>query len=299
MTCGVVLLDKDTGMSSAAAVARAKRILDVDRIGHAGTLDPMASGMLVCLTGPATRLASFPQHGAKLYSGTIVFGRTTSTDDITGETLEESGRFPRYSDVDAALSSFTGSIQQIPPRISAVKVQGERSYRRARRGEEFELQARTVEVERFEIRPIPENDENACVSVGFLVQCSKGTYIRSLARDLGEALGCGGCLGSLRREAVLPFHVADAHTLADLKPEHLLPWDVLFPATPSLHLSEAEARRVRNGERGILEDLSRRSDSALCRSPYVVYYGPESGRPLGLLSGSPEGKLDIAMNLDS
>lgn len=288
MSCGIFLIDKETGPSSAAVVSKLKKKFELERVGHAGTLDPMASGLLVCLCGTATRLANFAQGGAKVYSGFIQFGLTTTTDDITGEELSRSQSLPDFEDVKGAVHEFTGVITQAPPRISAVKVNGQRAYRRARRGEDFQLTGREVEVMSFEVSPTCDPS-----IISFRVRCSKGTYIRSLARDLGERLECGGCLASLRRESTDPFSVENARKLEEVDRADLLPWDILFPNCARLEVSEAEARRLLNGERTVLAGLSPR----LPRQPSeakIAVYGTQ--RPLGLLQRNGEA-WDFAINV--
>lgn len=290
MTSGVILLDKDTGLSSAAALARLKKKLGVAKLGHAGTLDPMASGLLVCLVNSATRLASFAQDGAKTYSGSIEFGLTTSTDDITGEVLERSGKFPSFSQVRAAVSSFVGELNQVPPRVSAIKVGGVRSYDRARSGEAFELAARVVRVDSFEVGELSEN------RVSFKVCCSKGTYIRSLARDLGQVLGCGGCLASLRRDRTAPFEIDSARTVENVSADDIMSWDVLFPNVIKAEVADWEAQRLLRGEQRALLDLSDRLVQERAPSDHAIYYRQGSKKPLGLLKRASE-TWDYALNI--
>jgi tRNA pseudouridine55 synthase len=290
MNSGVVLLDKETGISSAGALARLKKKLAVERIGHAGTLDPMASGLLVCLTGRATRLASFAQDGAKIYSGSIEFGLRTSSDDITGEVLERTERFPDFAEVQSKLPAFIGSISQIPPRVSAIKIDGERSYKKARRGEDFEIKPRTVEVTFFEISP------QSTERIGFRLGCSKGTYVRSLARDLGEALGCGGCLAELRREATEPFRIDAARTLERLSCADIAPWDILLPQAARIEASATESSALLNGQRASLLEFSKSHARELAAAEYAIFYRAGTATPLGLLKRAGE-SWDFALNI--
>lgn len=289
MSCGVVLIDKHVGISSAGIVARLKKRLNTSRIGHAGTLDPMASGLLVCLAGSATRLASFAQDGTKVYSGTIELGLTTSSDDITGEVLSRSERTPDFSDIVEAARGFVGEIQQVPPRVSALKIDGERSYQRARRGEEFEIKPRTVRVDCFDVIPGEER------RFGFRVQCGKGTYIRSLARDIGEKLGCGGCLASLRREATAPFSVQNALPVDEAGAADVLPWDILFPEALKLTVADSDAAKLVNGEKRMLGLVSERAGSSA--RTQAIYYRENSSTPLGLLKRLESGDWDYALNI--
>ena len=209
-------MDKSVGESSARAIARLKRKFSLKKIGHAGTLDPMATGLLVCLSGRATKLASLAQGGIKSYSGVILLGRTTDTDDVTGKTVYESDKLPHAEAVLKASRNFIGEISQLPPQISALKVDGKRSYKRARAGEQVALKPRTVSISSFDIEPLSEREYK------FRIVCGSGTYIRAIARDLGNMFGCGGCLAELRREGSAPFSVNQAKTI-----DHILADDIL------------------------------------------------------------------------
>jgi tRNA pseudouridine55 synthase len=194
------------GPTSHDVVDAVRRAVGTDRVGHLGTLDPFASGLLVLVLGRATRLAPFAAGWAKAYDGMIRLGTTTATDDTTGATVatSEAWRGVDRGRVEEALAGFRGAYDQRPPAYSAVKVAGERAYRRARRGEGVVLRPRRVEVTELELETFTPPD------VGFRATVSGGTYLRSLARDVGEALGCGGHLASLRRTRVGPFRLADA-----------------------------------------------------------------------------------------
>lgn len=290
MSGGVLLLDKATGLTSAAALARLKKKLAIAKIGHAGTLDPLASGLLVCLVNSATRLASFAQDGAKTYSGEIEFGLLTSSDDITGEVLERSSALPDFDSVRAAVPEFVGELDQIPPRVSAIKVGGVRSYDRARSGEDFQLAARRVRVDFFDVWAISQK------RIGFRIGCSKGTYIRSLARDLGARLGCGGCLAALRRERTEPFEIGAARTLEEATLADIMSWDVLFPNVIRAEVADAEAQRLLRGERRALEDVSGRLPEPESAGAHAIYYRHGSVKPLGLLKRTSE-TWDYALNI--
>ncbi len=214
---GLVIVDKPSGLTSHDVVARLRRIAGTRRVGHAGTLDPAATGVLVCGVGRATRLLGHLLLASKEYEATVQLGIRTSTDDAEGEVLATR---PTGSVTDeliaAAIASLTGVIEQVPSAVSAIKVGGVRAYARVRAGEDVELAARTVTVERFDV--VQRRGEGRAV-LDVIVACSSGTYIRALARDLGELLGCGAHLTALRRTRVGSFTVADAHTLEELGQE--------------------------------------------------------------------------------
>ena len=211
---GILLVDKPTGWTSHDVVAKIRSHFRLNKVGHGGTLDPMATGLLVLLIGRATKCSSTIMSGDKTYSGTIQLGRTTTTQDIEGEILNESDPSAvTEKEIKKALLAFTGEIQQQPPMVSAIKKDGIALYKLARKGIEIERQTRTVHIQRFEIT----NFKNPFTDV--VIECSKGTYVRTLAHDLGEALGCGGCLSALRRDASGPLHIDQAHTLNDILTE--------------------------------------------------------------------------------
>jgi tRNA pseudouridine55 synthase len=207
---GLLLVDKAAGMTSHDVVARARRALSVRKVGHAGTLDPMATGLLILGVGAATRLLGYVGGHDKTYEATIRLGQTTVTDDREGEVLATvSTAFLEDDAIRTALAAQTGPLQQVPSSVSAVKVDGRRSYDRVRAGEEVELAPRSVTVHRLDVhgitRPTPD-----LVDVDVTVVCTAGTYIRAIARDAGAALGVGGHLTALRRTVSGPFSVADA-----------------------------------------------------------------------------------------
>lgn len=221
---GIVLLDKQQGITSMKAITEVRRALGVDRIGHTGTLDPMATGLLVCLIGKATKLAPLFEAGRKTYTGTIQFGLTTHTDDLQGDILTRSEKLPTFGEVLSIKEKFVGAIQQVPPKVSAVKVKGVRAYRKVFRGEDVVLAPREVTVYSFDLEPKGEG------IVQFKIECSKGTYIRSIARDMGEMLGCGGALESLRRTRSEPFSIVDARMVYELTESDILNPESVLPA---------------------------------------------------------------------
>ena len=212
---GLLLVDKAGGMTSHDVVARARRVLSVRKVGHAGTLDPMATGLLVLGVGAATRLLGHVGGHDKTYEATIRLGQSTVTDDREGEVLATTSAAALDDDaVRAALAAQTGPLQQVPSSVSAVKVGGRRSYDRVRAGEEVELAPRSVTVHRLDVHPVrrPTRD---LVDVDITVSCTAGTYIRAIARDAGAVLGVGGHLTALRRTASGPFSVARAADVED------------------------------------------------------------------------------------
>jgi len=226
--CGFLVLDKPAGLTSHACVGKVRRAYGLRRVGHGGTLDPAVTGVLPIAVGAATRLLPYLE-GDKAYRGVVQLGLRTSTDDLEGEVLS---RCPMPAldpaALELALAAFRGPIQQRPPQVSAVHVDGERAYARSRRGETVELAARSVTVYRLELL----GWDQASSQLELEVHCSAGTYIRSLARDLGEALGCGGALARLRRTEALGFGLDQAVTL------EALPQPLLDPLAALSHLPQ-------------------------------------------------------------
>jgi tRNA pseudouridine55 synthase len=243
---GLLLVDKPQGPTSHDVVALVKRQLRAGKVGHAGTLDPMASGLLPLALGRATRLIRFLPASPKVYTGTIRLGLATTTDDVTGEPVfREEGPPPSAGAVLAAASAFTGRRMQLPPAYSARRIGGERMYRLARRGESPQGTPVEVEIARFDL----EATSDPWV-FEFEVAVSSGTYVRSLARDLGEALGCGGTLATLRRTAIGPFLVEEAIPVVQpfaIDPGRIVPMDRLPLGMPDAALDEAAAARFAAG----------------------------------------------------
>ena len=211
--CGFLVLDKPSGLTSHGCVAQVRRAYGLKRVGHGGTLDPAVTGVLPIALGGATRLLPY-LTGEKRYRGVVRLGLRTSSDDLSGDRLEERP-VPSLDlgELEAALAPFRGTIQQRPPNVSAVHVDGERAYKRARRGEELNLASKTVTIR--ELHLLGWDPERAELELE--VTCSAGTYIRALARDLGEALGCGGCLAELRRTGALGFDLGQSVPLDRLQ----------------------------------------------------------------------------------
>jgi tRNA pseudouridine55 synthase len=214
---GLVVVDKPAGMTSHDVVARVRRLAGTRRVGHGGTLDPMATGVLVLGVGRATRLLTYVVGTRKAYRGTIRLGQSTLTDDAEGElTAQTPADGVADTAIRAGLAELTGEIDQVPSTVSAIKVDGRRAYARARAGEDVRLPARRITVYRLDVLRIDRPAGSQVVDVEVDVSCSSGTYIRALARDLGAALGVGGHLTALRRTAVGGFGLADALTLEQL-----------------------------------------------------------------------------------
>jgi len=245
---GLVVVDKPAGLTSHDVVARLRKLSGTRRVGHAGTLDPMATGVLVVGLGAATRMLGYLALAEKGYAATIRLGASTVTDDVEGEVVAEQDA---SHVTDAALAAetvaLTGEIRQIPSAVSAVKVGGVRSYARVRRGEQVDLKARTVTVSRFEVVTVRREGQYTDVDVE--VDCSSGTYIRALARDLGAALGVGGHLTALRRTRVGPYDLDRASTLAELAERlDVMPIAVAAAAAfPRLDVDAETARRIAHG----------------------------------------------------
>lgn len=245
---GLVLVDKPTGPTSHDIVAAVRRAAGRRRVGHSGTLDPPASGLLIVALGRATRLLRFLPDTPKCYEGVIALGVRTDTDDLAGNVTESfDGRLPSLDAVRAACAEFTGRLMQAPPAVSARKVGGQRLYKLARRGLPAEAPPREVDVFRFELDAMPEPGR-----LRFRADVSGGTYIRSLARDLGARLGCGGALATLRRTAIGPFNVGEAdappeRSTQDWDPRSAIPLQEIPLVPPAWILGEEDSVRFVNG----------------------------------------------------
>lgn len=209
---GWVVFDKPVGMGSTEAVAKVKWLFDAQKAGHAGTLDPLASGMLPIALGEATKTVPYVMDGAKTYRFTINWGEQRTTDDLEGEVCQRSDLRPDRAAIEALLPAYTGVVMQVPPQFSAIKIGGERAYDMARGGEAVDIPAREVEIDRLEIVEMNNIDRTV-----FEIECGKGTYVRSLARDLGRDLKCFGHIGELRRTEVSPFTQSDLVDLQSLE----------------------------------------------------------------------------------
>ena len=248
---GWIVLDKPTGMTSATAVGAVKRRMNAQKAGHAGTLDPLATGVLPIALGEATKTVSYIMDGSKRYSFTVRWGVETETDDSEGAVTSESPVRPGRDEIEAALDGFTGEIEQIPPAYSAIRVDGRRAYDLARAGAPPDLAPRKVVIEEIRLTKLPDADHATFEAV-----CGKGTYMRALARDLARALGTAGHLVALRRTAVGPFDEKVAISLDELGENmqsapalrHLLPVETALDDIPALAVTEVEAGSLRNGQ---------------------------------------------------
>lgn len=261
MACGIVIVDKPQGWTSQDVTAKLRGVFHERRIGHGGTLDPMATGVLPVFVGRATRAVEFFESAEKEYEAGLRLGLVTNTQDTTGEVLEERPVTVTRDDVAAILPRFTGELDQIPPMYSAVKIGGQKLYQLARAGKEVERKPRKITIHALELLDGEE--------LRLRIRCSKGTYVRTLCHDIGEALGCGGCMSSLRRTMAGCFSLAQSVPLETLiaaeDPEqYLLPTDTLFADLPSVTVTAAQLKPCRNGAAIPMEGKGR------CR-----VYGPD------------------------
>lgn len=246
MANGIIIIDKPAGWTSMDVCAKLRGILKTKKIGHAGTLDPMATGVLPVFVGQATRAVSFAEGGEKEYVAGLRLGLATNTQDTEGETLTQSPVTVGREELEAVLPRFTGEISQIPPMFSAIKINGQKLYDLARQGKEVERKARAVTI--FALEVVEQVSETDYI---LRIRCSKGTYVRTLCHDIGQALGCGGCMFSLRRTMAAGFTLDESVTLEQMQEggEALLrPTDSLFRDRPDYRLkTEKQEERCRNG----------------------------------------------------
>ncbi|MCY7402816.1 MAG: tRNA pseudouridine(55) synthase TruB [Nocardioides sp.] len=286
---GLVVVDKSPGMTSHDVVARVRRLAGTRKVGHAGTLDPMATGVLVLGVERATRLLGHLMLTEKAYDATVRLGVSTSTDDAEGEvTSSTTASHLRPEDVEAELGGQVGEIMQVPTAVSAIKVDGKRAYQRVRDGEQVELKARPVTIHSLEV--FDQRVVGDWIDIDISVSCSSGTYIRAIARDAGAALGVGGHLTALRRTAVGPFDLPLAHTLEELADGFaLLPIAQAARASfASVDLGEEQAAHVRFG-RSLDLTLDGLGPHALFApgGEFLALYEPVEGvaRPLAVFVG--------------
>jgi tRNA pseudouridine55 synthase len=250
---GWLVLDKPMGLTSTQAVGAVKRLFEAQKAGHAGTLDPLATGILPIALGEATKTVPFAVDGEKAYRFTVRFGAETDTDDSDGSVVETSAARPSRAAIEAVLDDFTGEISQVPPRYSAIKVDGNRAYDLARSGEEVTLEPRTVVIEDLRLVDMPDAE-----TAVFEAECGKGTYVRALARDMGRALGCLGHVIALRRTRVGPFDESNAVGLDALHAAaqegeatlaaQLLPVEAALEALPDLGVGPGDAASLARGQ---------------------------------------------------
>ena len=243
---GIVIVDKPQGWTSQDVTARLRRVFNTRRIGHGGTLDPMATGVLPVFVGRATRGVEFFEHAEKTYETVLRLGITTDTEDISGTVLTEQDAFVTGEQLGEVLANFRGEILQVPPMYSALKVGGQKLVDLARKGKEVERQPRPITI--HELRLLGMDTDG----IHLRVRCSKGTYIRTLCKDIGEALGCGGCMAALRRVQAGEYTIDEAVPLQTLleteDPEpYLRPVDTMFRQYDAITLTEKQELRCRNG----------------------------------------------------
>ena len=257
MANGILIVDKPAGWTSQDVAAKLRGVFHEKRVGHGGTLDPMATGVLPVFIGRATRAVPFFEHADKVYEAVLRLGLVTDTQDTTGRTLEEHPVDITSEQLEAVLPRFRGEIQQIPPMYSAVKVNGQKLYALARKGQEVDREPRPVTVYELVnqgtvLRLTGQSENRPLIDWRLRIHCSKGTYVRTLCHDIGQALGCGGCMAALRRTRAGRYSIAQAHTLEEIlsapDPETLLlPTDSLFSDRPACTVNEAGEKKLRNG----------------------------------------------------
>ncbi len=290
---GFLLVDKPGGLTSHDVVARARRALGTRKIGHAGTLDPMATGLLVLGVESATRLLTYVVGADKTYTATIRLGASTTTDDAEGETIAAADA-EDLAGIDAVrlaagIAALRGEISQVPSSVSAIKVDGRRAYDRVRAGEEVELAARRVRISRFDV--LAERRTSKAIDLDVVVDCSSGTYIRALARDLGASLAVGGHLTALRRTHVGPFAVADAVAVDEIAEELLrTPADAAQQILPRFPVAASDARDLRHGKRlaGQAERLSASPAAAIDENGELIGIVEKRGADVKSIMNMPE-----------
>ena len=255
MVSGILVIDKPAGWTSMDVCAKLRGIFHEKRVGHGGTLDPMATGVLPVFIGRATRAVEFAEKSDKEYIAALKLGVITNTQDTSGEVLEERPVQVSREQLEAVLERFRGDILQMPPMYSAIKINGKKLYELARKGREVERPARPVTIKALEI--VEQQGKDLYM---IQVRCTKGTYIRTLCHDIGQALGCGGCMASLRRTMAAGFTLERAHTLEDVQtaPDPtalLLPVDSLFRDWARLMVSAGVEKKIRNGMTAVLPGL--------------------------------------------
>lgn len=269
---GMICINKPEGFTSFDVIAKLRGIMKIRRLGHGGTLDPMATGVLPVFVGTATKACDIMPDSSKSYRASFELGRTTDTQDITGTVLSSSDMSVSRESIEKLLPGFTGKIMQLPPMYSAVQVNGQRLYDLARKGIEVERQPREIEVSSLALADYDEESRRGVLEVS----CGKGTYIRTLIHDIGERLGCGGIMTELVRTSSGGFTLADCHTLAEVQAaadenrleELILPIWRVFDSLPKLRLNEVQTRMYRNG---VKLDLSRINRIKQSVSRYSVY----------------------------
>lgn len=279
---GWVVLDKRAGMTSTQAVGAVRRLFNAQKAGHAGTLDPLATGILPIALGEATKTVPFAVDGAKAYRFTVRWGAQTNTDDAEGEITATSDKRPTFAEIEALLPRFTGQIMQTPPQFSAIKIDGNRAYDLAREGEQLELEARTIFIDALRLVDMPDDQTSV-----FETECGKGTYVRALARDFGIELGCLGHVIALRRTRVGPFNegncsllealddAADADDAGASLAHALLPLEAALGDLFALDVNQSDAGRLGRGQSILIRG---RDAPVLAGEAYAVW----RGRPVAI-----------------
>ena len=288
---GIIVIDKENGYTSFDVVAKMRRICGEKKIGHTGTLDPMATGVLPILIGNATKAQSLLPESDKEYEATFSFGITTDTLDITGKVLSKTESNVKSEDLEAVLPQFRGDIMQLPPMYSAVSKDGVRLYELARKGLVTEREARPITVYKLDLLNFDEQLQSAQI----LVKCSKGTYIRSICDDIGQVLGCGAVMTSLRRVTACGYTLDDAITLEKAKElsengmleEYLRPTESVFACYPSVKVTEAQAVRFKNGG-GLMLSRTDVDDNSENGAYYRVYNSSDVFLGLGYVNKEKE-----------
>lgn len=286
---GWVVVDKPEGITSTQVVSIVRRIFDAQKAGHAGTLDPMATGVLAIALGEATKTVPYAMDAAKTYRFTARWGESRDSDDAQGAVTGSSDKRPSRAEIEAIIPKFQGLISQVPPAYSAIKVDGERAYDLARDGETVELESRTVFVRSVSILEMPDPDHTV-----FEMHCGKGTYVRAWARDVGLALGCLGHVSALRRTQVGSFRVEEATPLETLKGfmhspaafEHLRPLSTALDGIPALAITGPDAVRLRSGNPILIRPAMfariTESHSGDDLQGLTVYCATDEGEPVAL-----------------
>ncbi len=248
LVSGVIVIDKHAGVTSHKIVQILRKLYDTPRVGHTGTLDPLATGVLPVLVGRAVKASEFLLSSDKEYEAILRLGMTTNTQDITGEILSTCQSIPKEETIQTAISAFLGDIQQIPPMYSAIKIGGRKLLNAARNGETIERKSRPVHIDTLTAKKINDRDYK------LFVRCSKGTYIRTLCADIGESLGCGATMAALRRTRSGLFDLTQAHTIEELEAAPMEkriamvhPCESLFTDCPMIHVNDFEAKLIRGG----------------------------------------------------
>jgi len=297
---GWVILDKPVGMTSTQAVGKVRWLFQAQKAGHAGTLDPLATGVLPIALGEATKTVPYAVDGAKAYEFTVRWGAETDTDDAEGRVIETSEHRPTRSEIEAILPEFHGEILQTPPQFSAIKIQGERAYDLARSGEKVALEPRSVLIDRLDLVDMPDADTSL-----FEAECGRGTYVRALARDMGRQLGCLGHVTQLRRTRVAAFDVESAVTVAELEAAHdadgdraslsdyLQPIELALADLMELSVSQQDAARLARGQtvlmRGRDAPIASGEAYAVCKGTLIALCEIERGEimPIRVFNNSP------------